>query len=526
MKRVAAAVFVLASVISLAVPSLAAAGDESANAGGSVGPECTKDPNSYMCLIEKDREAENFEKEQRVSSDVKDLEEILSRFEFLTHAWGCASTGFGVYATPGDADVMNFVFTLLGQTLVRNGQQFGGDIVTNHLVARGKQENRSCDGIEIGTVEHYTAPVEALFQLKDMIATWLAKNEVESSEILSFYIPQVREMYGRFCAARLLAHREKDVVVPEEVPLAILPIVETDDSTEARCHVGGQLHTMYANEAPEKSIRIRRQISSMLDACYASGRVSSKPAEFGEVLLAANREAEARELFDLAVQRGSLCHAHQRPEMFHRKDLSANPIWGLDSFPPVLVRKIIAVQDDLAASLASPDFVFSNDTETMSSFLESGEWERTILYASNSWQEFNCRQLGEKLCLKMRSLVTEVVESNDGYSFGCNGSLVLDVWRIQPNSTSSRATGASNIVLQMLMPLRANGNTLLANVGEEAIKIDEGDLVIVDDSFENTLKVQKEEPLVDGPMIIFHMQMCHPEMHEKAMDIPSKRCRR
>ena len=128
--------------------------------------------------------------------------------------------------------------------------------------------------------------------------------------------------------------------------------------------------------------------------------------------------------------------------------------------------------------------------------------------------------------MKLKSLATEIFESNDGYSFSCNGSLVLELWRMTPDTLSRRATGSSNIVLQLLMPLLANGNTLLANVGEEAIKVDEGDLIVVDDTFENVLRVSKEEPLVDGPLVVFHAQLCHPEMHEKAMDIPSKRCKR
>lgn len=103
-------------------------------------------------------ELESFEKQQRLSGDAKELEDIFMRFEFLTHAWGCSTIGFGVYATPGDADVMNFVFSLLGQTLVRNGQQYGGDIVTNQLLARGKQENRTCAGIEIGTTQPLWKP--------------------------------------------------------------------------------------------------------------------------------------------------------------------------------------------------------------------------------------------------------------------------------------------------------------------------------------------------------------------------------
>ena len=520
----------LAAVVILQCSWVWGAAEEAKASGqegsGKAGPECTKDPNSYMCLIEKDREAENFDATTRLTGDLKALEDIFSRFESLTHAWGCATTGFGVYETPGDADVMNFAFSLLSQTLLRNGQQFGSNLVTNHLTSRGKQDARPCDGIPIGTSEHYTAPVEALFQLKEMVSAWLASNEVDVTEIINFYIPQVRELYGRFATARLLAHKDKGSVVPEEVPLAILPIVETDDSTDARCHVGGQLFSMYSTEPPEKTIRISREISGMLDSCYISGRVSSKPAEFGDVLLAAGRESHARELFDLAVQRGSLCHAYQRPEMFHRKDLSANPVWGLDSFPPAVVRKFVAIQDELAAAIANPDFLFSNDTETMRTFLDTGSWERTIFYASNSWQDFNCKQLGEKTCMKLKSLATEIFESNDGYSFSCNGSLVLELWRMTPDTLSRRATGSSNIVLQLLMPLLANGNTLLANVGEEAIKVDEGDLIVVDDTFENVLRVSKEEPLVDGPLVVFHAQLCHPEMHEKAMDIPSKRCKR
>ena len=156
-----------------------------------------------------------------------------------------------------------------------------------------------------------------------------------------------------------------------------------------------------------------------------------------------------------------------------------------------------------------------------------------MLYASHTWQQYNCEQFGLNGCDKIKKLSELILESNDAYATQCNGSLAFDLWRLSPDVVTYRATGQSNIVLQLIMPLATHGHSLLLNIGEEAVRIEEGELIVIDDSFENVLQVQVEEAATDGsavvtaePIVVFHAQLCHPEFHEKALDLPAKKCKR
>ena len=484
---------------------------------------CAKDPGSYACMLEKEREAEQTDEiAQRRVEETRTIETFLSSFEVLTNTWGCTASGVPLYVVPGDGDVMSFIISMLSQSLMKYGQHYGSTLVSTYTSAR-EQPKYACEGIRLDDEQHFGVPIEALVLLKSNVLAWLASNEVQGEEIVTFYITQIRQLYGRFLFSRMLSQTTNHTPA-EQVPLAVLPIFETEDTSDDQCHVGGQLFDMYKDVPPHRSTRIRPMIETLLETCYTAGRISASPVDYGEILLTIpGREDQARELFDLAVQRGVLCHPYQRPDMLHRKDLTANPVWSIDSYPKSVMRAVLSLQDPLVEAL--PQVVFSEDSLSMQTFVASGKWERTTLFASSRLNETICASLGGKTCQRIKNFVEDVTESNDAYSFGCNGSLVLDLWRLDPNTTTTRSVGNSNIVLQLLMPLSANGNTLIATVGEETLKVDEADIVVIDDSFENTLSVQAET-VSQGPMIVFHAQLCHPEMHEKVLDLPSKRCKR
>jgi hypothetical protein len=506
---------------------------------------CAKDPTSEQCSIEKDRtigETVIQDRLDRESADYKDLAVLVSQLEDLCHGWCCAATGQGLYAVPGDKDVFNFVYTILSQTLARNGQHYGSELVQKFFREREESiEAMPCTSVTYGQSAQFNNLLEVVLQLKDLVSVWLRRNEVDPVNIVSSVIPQARTLIGRWGVARLLVHKDpskadtydpRNPTVPvEDVPLSILPLLNDDDAADERCAAASQLTIMYRSAKSEAtSPKLQALLATMLDECYESGRVSAQPASFGEHLLEAGREEQARELFDLAVQRGTICNPFQRPEMLLRKDLTATPVWSLTSFPPEVVKGFMGLQDDVAKAVRRPDFMFSNDTETMSMFLKQGSWERTILFASHTWQEYNCNQLGEATCAKAKRLVDTVLESNDAYMTQCNGSLALDIWRLSHDLETQRSVGSSNIVLQLMMPLVAPGNTLLLNIAEEAVKVDEGEAVVMDDSFENYLQVAPEDGSSDDdlkqPTVILHAQLCHPDFHARALSLPAKKCKK
>lgn len=512
---------------------------------GAVGTECKNDPNSQLCAIEKDRTIEETFVHNRMdkeSNDYKDLSVLVAQLEDLAHGWCCAATGQGLYSVHGDKDVLNFVYTVLSQTLARYGQHYGSELVSTFFREREDSlEAMPCSAITYGQAEQYNNLLEVVLQLKDLLSQWLRRNEVDPVNIVSSVVPQARTLMGRWGVARLLVHKDpskadsydpRNPTVPvQEVPLSILPLLNDDDAADERCAAASQLSVMYRGQEREAaSAKLQAALSVLLDECYENGRVSSQPASFGEHLLEAGREEQARELFDLAVQRGTICNPFQRPDMLLRKDLTAMPVWSFASFPADVVKGFMGLQDDVAKAVRRPDFMFSNDTETMSMFLKQGSWERTILYASHVWQEYNCKQLGESTCAKAKRLVSTVLESNDAYMTQCNGSFSLDIWRLSHDLETQRSVGPSNIVLQLMMPLVAPGNTLLLNIAEEAVKIDEGEAVVMDDSFENYLQVAPEdgssEEDVKQSTIILHAQLCHPDFHARALSLPSKKCKK
>ena len=204
-------------------------------------------------------------------------------------------------------------------------------LITEFLNKRDTRTLVRATGLRSDIQCDFNSLQEAVLQYKEHIQAWLRRNEVDPADIIGAVVPQLRTLFGRWGIARLLAIDDVQArVPPEEVPLAVLPLLADDeDSAEERCTAAGQLYQMYIRNEKQDSPapqRIRREIERLLDECYQSGRVSAKPADFGETLLTAEREVQARELFDLAVQRGSLCNSYQRPEMLHRKDLSAFPV--------------------------------------------------------------------------------------------------------------------------------------------------------------------------------------------------------
>ncbi|CUF33911.1 Hypothetical protein, putative [Bodo saltans] len=415
---------------------------------------CDKDPNSHQCSIEKDRSAGETIIQDRLdkqSADYNDLSVLVAQLEDLCHGWCCAATGQGLYSVHGDKDVFNFVYTILSQTLARNGQHYGSELVQKFF--REREDSLvaiPCAAVTYGQASHFNNLLEVVLQLKDLVSVWLRRNEVDPTNIVSSVIPQARTLLGRWGVARLLVHKDpskadsydpRNPTVPvEEVPLSILPLLNDDDAADERCAAASQLTVMYRSAKSEAtSAKLQASLAKMLDECYESGRVSAQPASFGEHLLEAGREEQARELFDLAVQRGTICNPFQRPEMLLRKDLTATPVWSLTSFPADVVKGFMGLQDEVAKAVRNPNFMFSNDTETMSMFLKQGTWERTILFASHTWQEYNCNQLGEATCAKAKRLVTTVLESNDAYMTQCNGSLALDIWRLSHDLETQRS---------------------------------------------------------------------------------------
>jgi hypothetical protein len=134
-----------------------------------------------------------------------------------------------------------------------------------------------------------------------------------------------------------------------------------------------------------------------------------------------------------------------------------------------------------------------------------------------------CDAFGPKGCEAFADAARAIQLSNDGYEMACNGSLTIEFWAIRGGTKVPRAVGATNIVLQMLYPLSLPSGTLTVVVGEDTAQLQPGANapLVFDDSFETSYSIGGTEDQIN---VFLHAQVCHPALHEKALDAPSNEC--
>ena len=483
--------------------------------------------------------------------DVLEFAAIARKFESLSNEWGCAMSGFGLYAVPNEKDSFDNLFKILASALKAKGQLYAAAIV-KHFVRRintDEMKPYTCDGIRFRDASKWRYPTEALVHFKESLAAWMRAHEADPTEVVDFVISNGREVYSRWLLGRVMTLNKDAEGVEEPVPVAsvlpLLPLIEGERLEEVRCTAGAEFPLVFKRSAGNEVLLAKAE--KYLDECYKTGRIAKKPQIYARSLLSAGREAEGRELLDLAVQRGQLCSAKQRPSSYHRKDLTAAPVWGIEAFAPEVRQALLDLQDPIFDAVNAGQFQFSNDLLTFSMFVVDGKWERTIMHGRTGVNASQCRRWGDRLCGAINRLADVVTEANDAYSFACNETLSMNLWRVQPGAHTGYSLGPSNIHLQVLMPIVAPNTAVVVQVGDEVVKARQGDIVVVDDSFENKLTIVDEEAEDEGRelaafvnprgrkvldpsfniergTVVFQMQICHPDMHEKAMEVPGKKC--
>lgn len=497
--------------------------------------------------------------------EVQDLVRIFRDFEEVSNEYACTVSGFALYEIPQEKQQFDNLLKMLAAAFKLKGQLYPA-AMTKYIIQKVRTPEKlrkipfSCKDIPFRDAKRYTLPVQALVAIKDALTKWISSHEAESNEIVDFFTTNSRRVYGHWALSRVNIIKKEaphgDKTTPEDAALAVLPLVDTEKNPDGKCDAGGDLYYTYASSADQiaSAPRLHPKVLALIDHCYTHGRTASKPATFAKVLLKVGYTAKARELFDIAVQRGHLCNAYQRPDIQHRKDLTAQPVWTLEQFPQAVRKAIYGIQDPLYKAIELKRFPYSEDTESFSMFTIDGLWERTLLHGRYGGNSTLCAKLGDELCKALENLAEVVTESNDAYSFTCNRSLIMNLWRVQPGASTRAGVGGANHVHQLIMPIYAKGTALVAQVGEEVVKAREGDIIIVDDSFENRLTVVEEDSTdprlseprdlhLDSPIteksitplstdfdlakgtVIFQMQICHPEMHEKAMEVQGKFCK-
>jgi hypothetical protein len=370
----------------------------------------------------------------------------------------------------------------------------------------------------------FELPVTFLLESKTLFSQWLSKREVEPSELVDTSMPIFRKVFSRWFTMRLMlatpTTTDGRIIYPDSLALKMIPFIKDDDSPSDTCAAAAGLYTAYFLGDIVPGDEVKEKILKMIDICYTAGRASDKPVEYGRHLMTANRTKEARELFELAVTRGEICHALQRPENLHRKDLTARALWSEDFFPEF--RHLKPLLPKLTEKLDSLEFVQASE---MVNFLRVGTWEVASVLESTVINTTTCAALGDALCGELKEFFEIVEDANDGYLFGCNGTMTFEFWRFTPPARSETDTGTANIVLQVLVPLReGEGNTMTIRAGEEVTLLSEGEITIFDDTFENSMELSTENTANPSPMYLLHMQICHPDMHDKALVVPGKKC--
>lgn len=516
------------------------AGGPSGTATLRLPKECDKNPTSDECIAQKDRMAEPARQLAQEEAQMHEVDAIVNRLETLSNIWCCATTGLALFSVPGDRDVFNYGWHLLSQSFLDVGQTYGQQLIVQYH-RRRTLPKYDCEGVKLHDAAEFELLPSALLEIKEMLVRWLGQNEVDSGPIVSNFFTYFRGTYGNWGIVRLLLQVKPEFskvetpTVPEDAVFALLPLMRSNEETEQLCFVGGQLYAMYKRNpavAATTSSRMTATIAELLDGCYKDGRIAKKPQVYGTVLLNSDREVQARELFDVAVQRGAICHPKQRPDndMGHHKGLAASPFWALEDFPPEVRVKL----GELIAQFSSDieNFKFSESFDVMQDFLEDestaagGRWERTTLYGNNMWNSTQIRSLSKPTLDRVKDTIDELIDSNDGYALGCNGSIVVETWRLYPPFATRRSVGPANIVLQLLAPLPVgSGHSLVLTAGDESMVLEEGEVGIMDDTFENVLRIESGgEDKESQPLTLLHIQLCHPEMHDKAMSLNQRRC--
>ena len=327
--------------------------------------------------------------------------------------------------------------------------------------------------------------------------------------------------------------------------LALLPILRDENAALDECQAGGQLLAII-DQNREGSVY--REVSRMLDQCYEQGKLSDDPIEFGETLRKAGRDTQSRELFELAIQRGKLCNVWQRPEEHHRKDLTAAPVWTEESYPNL--KYVSRELRQLLGKYEAADSFNWTEMAAVQPVMRSGFIQRSYVYGNHQYNDKWLNILSVEDIQKIEKAIKDIRAENDAYDWGCNGSIMVELWRISGTAPQSdRQNGATNLVLQYLAPIRGD-KRLVFQLGEDTAQIDPNDKednLVFDDTYEHRFFFEGVEPLdleksaqqhttnlagaddelsseKKNEIILLHFQLCHPEMHEKALDPPGKYC--
>lgn len=476
----------------------------------------------------------------RQEKDMEMYGNLLVRFEATANHWCCAAVGRPLYKVPGDKDVMNYIHYMFSHTLLKEGQHYGSQLVMQYHMARKPEDiEYTCDGISLGDSNHVGDAALAVIQLKDDLVAWLNHNEVNADDITGPYIPVMRETMATWTLSRLgaVAQLPSDEEL-ERVVDSLLPLVEGVGTPSEQCSNAGLLASLTRNL--NALGRVRRTVLGLLDGCYRHGKLADDPVEFGEVLRGAGRETEARELFQLAVQRGSLCNVWQRPESHHRKDLAAKPVWSPDDFPAFRdALKQTGAVAKVAEAVQRGLFPFSGDQLTMANQMKSGWLERTGVFSRGTLNATVCDAIGNATCTLLERSLRALEESNDGYAVMCNGSIAVELWRMPAGSESRSTVGQTNIVMQYLqqLPSATLAPDVIWQLGEDTLHMDNtatagsaavNEGYVIDDTYENHVRVVSSDAGAaedaSAVAVLFHVQLCHPDLHEKAVETPSKKC--
>jgi hypothetical protein len=496
---------------------------------------CENDPYSAACTDDKnaraatDRQQDDKAREieaghAKTGNDLNAYEALVAEFERHTNDWCCATSGKQLFNVSGDADVMNYMFYFLAQVFSQEGQQYGSNLVLQFHKGRADVKTLyKCNEVhERDAADYFASPVTAILDFKESLTAWMTANEVNPEDVIAQFFPQARSLFSSFLRGRLLhvknldEENEADQFNPE-MALKLLPLFKDPNEPKDECEAGGTLFHLNPKSANNA---LAAEITRMLDICHEHGKLSADPVPFGEALLHADRKEQAREVFEYAVEHGALCNAYQRPEHHHRKDLTAKPVWGTDAFP-MIAEALPTVRRQMADAIAEDADAFMGDAEVMQPYVKGGEWQRVSIYGQGQWNETLCAKFDDD-CTALRGMIKKLVASNDGYEMSCNSSDSIEVWRLAKNTSTEVMIGATNIVLQHLSPI-AGANRLVVQLGEETTTTDvaDGASLVIDDTFENYVKVAGDDSAL---LTVLSVQVCHPDLHEKAMDMPSEKC--
>jgi hypothetical protein len=290
--------------------------------------------------------------------------------------------------------------------------------------------------------------------------------------------------------------------------------VQRNEQTIATCHLALILK-LYQN-------RIENKTLNLFTECFHGYSNSSDQTMFddyrfyvhyGDILNRLNQSKDARQVYKLAVQRGLFISEYQR-SIDNRLSLASKPVWNIQDLEPTKA-PLMRLQTEWEKIRDEVDKLIQFDEKKRKSNKTSGKfyfqpdeedielWKETTSGDSWQWRQFS---LNEKSCSRV-PIACQLINKMESIRRNCShcrakfSVLTLDLDKYRNNSDKFHVwphCGPTNTKLRLHLTLKSLRNSCKLVIGEnkQELKWKVGELLVMDDSFENEIRCDNDS--LDG----------------------------